>query len=293
MRIIKATYGGVDCTSKIAKIAQSGMVVVPVNNDIVGDPTPGIRKKLIVEYEFSGGSPIVAEFWEGEIARIVLASHNRLGIFYSNNNNNKIRNAILASMDSIKKSAEGKADIITCMWEDEPNNPFIQLRSWFKASSHLNQLLQIMQLLYTARASHKYDYVSFLEHDVLYPDGYFDFPDFPSGTVICNMNYAGVNVKGWQPRMHDHQPFHQMTMRFDDAIKHCEAILSNALITNSGMIEPQQMSRGAWVCKNPAVHINHGYHFTSHYSIYGEASSKKDDYWGDHNNYLYLFADNH
>ena len=277
MNILRATYGGKDCTEKIQSKVKSGSLLVNVNNDIIGDPAPGVLKHLVIDYVMSSGLPLQAAFREGETARLQEVSNNKLGIFYSNNDNPKTKATILESLQSIELAAHERADVISCFWVDEPNSPFNRLISWYKVPSHLTQLLQIMQLLYTARESGGYDYVSFLEHDVLYPDGYFDFPDFPSGTVICNMNYAGMNKDGWQPRMHDHQPFHQMTMRFDDAIKHCEKILPNALVTNSGMIESQTLQRGSWNCKNPAIHVNHGYHFTSHYSIYGKANSKTNE----------------
>jgi hypothetical protein len=147
-----------------------------------------------------------------------------------------------------------------------------------------------MQCLYSAKEMYSYEYVSFLEHDVMYPEGYFDYNDFESGQVLTDMNYGGINKEGWQHRGQSDEPFHQMTMRFDDALKHCESILPNALRTNSGMIETQTMKRIQWESTNQSIHINHGIHFTSHNSIY-----KRNDtfiehpYWGNHNNYTYLF----
>lgn len=292
MNIIGATYGGKECTNQIQSRIKNGTLLTIVDNNIIGDPAVGTVKYLDIHYAFSDGLILHGKFREGELVRIQQESNNKLGIFYSNNDNPKTTNTIRHSLETIRIASKNKADILTCFWNDEPNSPFNRLKSWYKIPSHLTQLLQIMQLLYTAKGSGNYDYVSFLEHDVLYPEGYFDFPDFPSGTVICNMNYSGVNKEGWQPRMHDHQPFHQMTMRFDDAIKHCENILPNALVTNSGMIESQTLQRGSWNCKNPAIHVNHGYHFTSHYSIYGKANSLQNEYWGDHEDLLYLFGDN-
>jgi hypothetical protein len=215
---------------------------------------------------------------------------NRLGIFYSNNNNTSIWNSIYRSLDSIKKAANGEVDIITCMWETMPLNPFNNIQSWYRSQSHLNQLLQIMQCLYYAKDIGKYDYVSFLEHDVLYPEGYFDFPNFERGVILTNMNYGGVNKDGWQKRKYNDEPFHQMTMRMDDAIEHCLAILPNALKTNSGYIENQNLKRVQWLSKNEAIHINHGVHFTSHNSIYDKSDTyKTHPYWGEHSDLIHLF----
>jgi hypothetical protein len=285
MNILEATYGGVDCTAQIIAKIKDDRLIVRATNGIIGDPAVGQLKSLVITID---GQTFSVK--EGELLVYPPTKNDRLGIFYSNNNNSAIYPAIRASLKSIKTAAEGRADIITCMWNHEPENPFVEYLAWTKTGSHLNQLLQIMQLLYNAKQMHDYKYVSFLEHDVLYPEGYFDYVDFPKGTVITNMNYGGINKKGFQARKQDDEPFHQMTMHFDDAIAHCEAILANALVTNSGMIEPQTITRKQWTCKNKAIHINHGSHFTSHYSIYrSDVVSSTDSYWGNHSNYLHLF----
>lgn len=288
MKIIKATYGNVDCLEIVSSKVKNNILIIRADNSIIGDPTPGIPKQLIVELE-DNGQKVSKIVKEGQMLIYPKSKLNKLGIFYSNNNTPAIYPAIKASLKSIEKAAEGKADILTCMWHAEPDNPFTEYIAWTRTSSHLNQLLQVMQLLYNARIINDYEYVSFLEHDVLYPEGYFDYPDFPSGEMYTNMNYIGMNSQGFQTRGQNDEPFHQITMRFEDAIKHCETILANALVTNSGMIEPQDIVRKQWNCINPAVHINHGRHFTSHFSIYKSNVYKMDKYWGDHSKYLNLF----
>jgi hypothetical protein len=286
MFIIKATYGGVDCTHVLQSKLVAGKLVIRSNNDIIGDPSVGNVKYLEVEFE-DGHKEKVRE---GGTLVYPKSKNRKLGIFYSNNNNHKIWPAIYKSLDTIKEASEGVADIVVCTWEPMSDVPFQQVRSWYTSQSHLNQLLQIMQCLYTAKTMGQYDYVSFLEHDVMYPKGYFDFPDFPSGQVLTNMNYGGVCKSGWQKRTQNDEPFHQMTMRFDDAIAHCLSILPNALVTNSGMIETQTLKRSQWDCPNQAVHINHGVHFTSHNSIYDKRNlTEIHPYWGNINNYENLF----
>jgi hypothetical protein len=214
----------------------------------------------------------------------------KLGIFYSNNNNAKIYPAIKKSLESIDSAANGIADIITCVWNPIQGNPFKEVIAWTKTTSHLNQILQILQCLYTAREENAYKYVSFLEHDVLYARGYFDYPSFKRGQILVNMNYGGMILNGFQKRKQQDEPFHQMTMRFDEAIKHCEDILVNALVTNDGLIEPKHHERIIWESSHESIHINHGAHFTSHFSIY-----KSDDleinheYWGNISKYANLF----
>jgi hypothetical protein len=151
-------------------------------------------------------------------------------------------------------------------------------------------MLQILQCIHTAKTMGNYDYVSFLEHDVMYGEGYFDYPEFERGAVWTNMNYGGINRDGWQERGQNDEPMHQMTMQIDDAIEHFTSILPNALVTNSGNIETQTMQRKQWNAVNQSIHINHGSHFTSHYNIYKKDNlSLQHSYWGNHIDYLHLF----
>ena len=283
MNILKATYGGVDCIQQIRAKINGDKLIVRSSNDIVGDTQPGVVKYLELEIEHEG---VVSEHKIKEHNLFVFpkSKTNRLGIFYSNNNTSTIYPAIRASLKSIQKAAEDKADIITCMWQRESENPFPEFIAWTHTSSHLNQLLQVMQLLYQAREINSYEYVSFLEHDVLYPEGYFDYPEFESGCTMTNMNYIGINSDGFQPLGQQDEPFHQMTMRFDEAIRHCESILANALVRNAGLIEPQNLVRKQWRCINPSIHINHGKHFTSHFNIYTKNTFENHEYWGRHEN---------
>jgi hypothetical protein len=260
-----------------------------VNNDIIGDPNVGQVKSLELSWEHD--DLVHLDYYkEGSLVSIPKTGNKRLGIFYSNNNQHSIWNAIYKSLDTIKIASEGKADIITCLWEDMPLNPFLSVFSWYKSQSHLNQLLQIMQCLFMAREMGEYEYVSFLEHDVMYPEGYFDYPDFAKGEVLTNMNYGGINRDGWQHRQQNDEPFHQMTMRLEDAIEHCLSILPNALKVNCGNIETDKLKRSQWASKNEAIHINHGNHFTSHNSIYNKENTyATHTYWGNHEDYIDLF----
>lgn len=287
LNIKKATYGNVDCTELIKQRVRNDSLVLYIDNNIIGDPLIGIKKNFIINIDNK-------EFIipEGELFVYPPTNNKKLGIFYSNNTNPQTFPAIRASLKSIEKASKGKVDVLTCMWNHEPENPFNEYIAWTKTTSHLNQLLQIMQLLYIAKKINQYDTVSFLEHDVLYPEGYFDYPEIEKNTVLTNMNYIGLSKEGWQEVPIKHEPFHQMTMRFDEAIKHCESILENALVTNDGLIEPQipNIIRKKWNCINSSVHINHGGHFTSHFSIYSTTNIReKDAYWGNYKDYLKLF----
>ena len=282
MNITKATYGGVDCLQEIKSKIRGERLVLHVDNNIIGDTQVGVVKFL--EIEINGELHSIRE---GNTFTYPKSQHNKLGVWYSNDTTN--HPAVIKSLETIQIASEGKADIVTCVWNPIQGNPFHEVISWNRSSSHLNQLLQILQCIYVAQTINKYQYVSFLEHDVMYPKGYFDYEDFGGG-ILTNMNYGGINRDGWQYRGQDDEPMHQMTMRVEDALEHFHSILGNALVTNSGMIESQRMTRNQWRCENESIHINHGSHFTSHFSIY-----RKDNvypthsYWGDYTNYLHLF----
>jgi hypothetical protein len=269
--INKATYGNVDVTSRVKSLVKDNRLLVKASNDIFGDLAPGILKYLEVDSVYGN-----FRVQENHFMQIPASTNTKLGIFYSNNNVDKV---VKESVMTLTKFSH-VADILTCTWRPIEDNPFFEARAMSQSSSHLNIVIQILQLLYTARESGKYQYVSFLEHDVLYPDGYFDYPEFTEG-VLTNMNYKGICEKGWQQRNADHEPLHQMTMRFEHAIVHFEALLRDAISMGGVLVEPQTVKRLQWFCANPAVHVNHGKHFTSHFNIYETASfDQHDAYWG-------------
>ncbi len=53
MNIIKATYGGVDCTSIIQLKVKNDKLIVRADNNIIGDPAVGSVKTLNVTIEFN------------------------------------------------------------------------------------------------------------------------------------------------------------------------------------------------------------------------------------------------
>lgn len=289
MKVVSAQYGipgnYTDVTDTLASRLKNGKLHLTVNNSLAGDPAPGHVKHLSITIEDLNQVKSY-KFPENTVCVLPETNCERLGIFYSNNNNQKIYPAITASLKSIEKAARSKADIITCMWNHYPGNPFTELIAWTNTSSHLNQVLQILQCLYTAAEVKNYKYVSFLEHDVLYSEYYFDYPDFDSG-ILANMNYIGLNRDGWQTRMRDDKPTSQLTMLFGDAIDHFSGLVRNALVRNSGLLEPQ-IKMEIWNSAAPNVHINHGVHFTSHYSIYSSQTTQVDQYWGLASQYQHL-----
>lgn len=284
MNITKATYGGVDCLSEIKDLVKSNQLIVRANNSIIGDPMSGVVKYL--ELELDGTTYRVKE---GDTFVYPKSNTNRLGVWYSNDTNT--HPAIKKSLESIQTAAKDVADIITCPWVPIHGNPFHEVYGWNRTSSHLTQLLQILQCIYVAKSIGDYKYISFLEHDVMYGEGYFSYPEFDRGEVWTNMNYGGINSTGWQRRGQHDEPMHQMTLRMEDAVEHFHAILGNALVTNNGNIEPQLLTRKQWESPAESIHINHGSHFTSHYTIYQKHNTyKTHPYWGEHDLFTHLFT---
>jgi hypothetical protein len=270
MKITKATYGNIDVTSIVQSKIKDNKLLIKASNDIFGDTQPGVIKYL--EVDSSEGFYSVMENGYLSLPKDTI---NKLGIFYTNNNVPVVVKESLMTLEKFKDVA----DIMTCVWSSIPKNPFYEVGAMTKSSNHLNIIIQILQLLYAARETNKYNYVSFLEHDVLYPEGYFDFPEF-SNAVMTNMNYKGLCAEGWQIKTANHEPLHQMTMVFSEAIVHFENILHQAIRLGGVLVEPD-IKRLQWNCLNPAVHVNHGKHFTSHFSIYSKKTHDVDLYWGD------------
>lgn len=293
LEILSASYGEVDCTNEIKRrLGDKNILTLNVDNSIIGDPLPGVVKYLIVDYIWLGVKKTIS-IQENKILKIPITDNKKLGIFYTNNGDEQDQKVILKSLQTLHKNKPDDVDIITSVWSKIPQNPFPEFLSPYQSKTHLNQVLQILQLLYTAESIGEYQTVSFLEHDVLYPEGYFNYPHFNKGEVLNNQNFCGLNSSGWQRLIQRDQPLHQMSMWLDDAILHFNSLLKNAILTNSGCPEPDQtkFKRITWQSNHKPIHINTKRGFTSHWAIYEWGNEiKQDDYWGDCINYLNLFT---
>lgn len=278
IKIISAEYGGKDVTSILKNKISDDRLLLGVNNGTFGgDPKPGIIKHLTVMYDEEGEKKIIS-VTEGEILILPFTRSSKLGIFYTNN---RINPAVLkSSLESIKKaSLKSGVDIITSVWEHIPDNPFFEINCNVRTGNHFNIAYQICQLLLTAQSSKVYETVSFLEHDVLYGEDYFDF-DMPDGNVVCNHNYMGICKHGWQNKGQGDEPLHQLTLKFDYAFDHFRNVLMESIVRGVNL-EP--LHSPAYLRRQsvqPSVHINHGNHFTSHYNIYQKKYYEDQPYWG-------------
>lgn len=273
MNITKATYGNYDVINIVRSLVRNNIIrVSPTNTLFNKDPNPGMVKYLNLTIDGVDYSIKENDYFEYP------KNHNiqKLGIFYTNNNVSSVVEYCLK--DLIK--FENKADIVSCVWQKIEGNPFHELIAYTKHSHHLNIIIQILQLLYFAQNNKNYDYVSFLEHDVLYPDDYFDFDGIDNHNEgLVNENYIGLCKNGFQKKNQHDLPLHQTTMRFDDAIVHFEKLIIRAVKERSVILEPTLLQKRQ--CKNPSLHINHGAHFTSHFNIYSTSNIyQQESLWG-------------
>jgi hypothetical protein len=221
-----------------------------------------------------------------------------LGCWYSNNEiNPKIMRSSLASISRAQqRSKETDVNVRTCTWEDIAENPFKGFKTHFKLSSHFGIAIQILRTIYEEeRAGNTYNAVIFLEHDVLYPEDYFDrvgrvFEANPEAYGVSNLDYIGMNHTGWVKVHTRHEPMHQLSLRHDFAKYHFECVLKKCIIDGAEMLEPNDKSmfiQIPFVGEKPSCHLNHSRHFTTHFTIYDKDSNglTVHPYWGDYKNY--------
>jgi hypothetical protein len=216
-----------------------------------------------------------------------------LGCWYSNSGiHPKI---IRSSLDSIKKARDSYKDvnIVSCNWEHIKDNPFEEHITLYKMGVHLGIILQILRIFYEEeKKGNKYDAVSFLEHDVLYPEDYFHrveegFRSNPQ--TVINLDYIGMNQTGWLDVIQRDEPMHQFSFQYSSALKHFDLLLKRAVMDGNVVLEANKYSaiRIPFKGDKPSCHINHSKHFTNHYDCYSKNSNGKviHPYWGDFKKY--------
>lgn len=282
MVVVKATWGSGDCqkdvTKRVQKLVRGGRLIFAASTETLSDPCFSRTKTLKMTYVLAGSDiEHTIEVKESGLVVEPVTGTKNVGIFYTNLSvPEKYLHRVLTQLE---KSSD-KVDIITCPWMPIADNPFPELSWPYHISNHLTITLQILKLLYIAQEAGRYEYVFFLEHDVLYPEGYFDIEPFDVD-VLSNTNYIGLSEEGFQLKHLAHQPLHQLVMRLPAAIDHFESRLSTAMIHGNIILEPNGRSWQKRQSSVPAVHINHGKHFTSHFSIYSDkVVAKSHPYWG-------------
>lgn len=80
IEIIKATYGGVDCTEEVERKVRNGNLIIKSDNNIIGDTKQGFVKTLFIEYILDGVEGF-KETKEGDNFVLKSNSYSKLGIF--------------------------------------------------------------------------------------------------------------------------------------------------------------------------------------------------------------------
>lgn len=230
----------------------------------------------------------------GEPTRLSgVGSTNRIfGCWYSDNSApERTLAASLASVERAVASARhSRPEVATCVWRSISRNPFPELIAYYQQRTHLNIVTQILRIIASwAPIADMSDVVCFLEHDVLYPEDYFDrvsqafsASDSLRGTV--NLDYIGLNQSGWLEAQHRHEPLHQISVRYRHARRHFRAMLFRLVTEPVLALEPPTdgFTRIPYRGERPSCHINHPNTFTSHFRIYeSDAGGRKyHPYWG-------------
>jgi hypothetical protein len=228
-----------------------------------------------------------------------------LGIFCTHNNINP--ELLKTVLNRIKIAQENslhcEVQIVTCSWEKIPDNPFRGLITPFRVYGHLNYLLQIRQVMATYRHN---DIICILEHDMLYPDNYFDFvcDNWSEGKYgVYNMNYIGMNDTGYLKVRQRDCPMSLCSAArfyFDRFItrKIDEAMDKLSSADPSVYVEPpiEDFKLIDYTGDKPCIHVNmnkrgdwgsgregKNHHFTNHCEVCYEEDSNgvtNDQYWG-------------
>jgi hypothetical protein len=281
MRIIKAIYGSSkgqkDVTAEARGLVKDAeRALFYVSNGPFGDPCPYDKKQLSFTYEHGGiEKHIIVD--ENKLLVAPESTNRSLGIWYTNND---VEPWVLRNSLHQLHKARG-VDILTCPWHPIAGNPFPERLFPYRQGSHLSICLQILSMLSLARVVKVYDRVFFLEHDVLYPEDYFDMPEIPNPLMV-NDRYIGMSMHGYQMDKDDHEPLHQMVMGHEFALRHFHTLLDSYLRGDGMNLEPED-KRVRRHTKTPAIHVNHGRHLTSHFATYRPATVVDAPYWGVYN----------
>ncbi len=309
---VKAVYGTeehfVDVSDILERqLAATGRVSIGCGNQLAGDPACGQKKSLRAiiqdkEFEVPEGRYFI---WPSE------ESADHLVIFYSHVNP-KVdkRQGELVSyclnhlLNTVPDNVAVRGGLIHSYPVTHPK--FYNYTPMYREGiGHAMIMQQIYRTLLAARNEGltSLKYVSFAEHDNLYPTSHFQFEDFEEDLLI-NTHHIGFTQDGFQKQQEQETwPTFAMTMKYDSAIEYfknriqcffespelfctIEPLTSHHVTTFNEGIE---MVRKGLTCtyklrktEEPILHLWNGCHNTSHYQTYPKDEYLNHDaYWGD------------
>lgn len=213
-----------------------------------------------------------------------------LGLFYTNNiKHQKIFDSSIESIRKAKLNSKN-VDIIINSWKPIKTEFSNIITNFNIHIGSLNIALQILESL--SLNNGKYKIVSFLEHDVLYPDDYFNrLPETLEGAHL-NYDYIGMSKDGYQRKLPAQFPLHEISMNFDFALRHFTNLIPQILSKKNYCLEPDSSYHKSTFnldSGKPSVHIYYKNHLTNHYDTYDKTPfTKIHEYWGDYQQYYPL-----
>jgi hypothetical protein len=192
-----------------------------------------------------------------------------LGVWYTNSQ--APLSLMQKSLQTIKRAADEtmhhNVRVVTSSWLPIAGNSFpCVVGKPDAASGHASIIAQMRAAVDSVQWHNEYvfDAVVFLEHDVLYPPGYFDKigDAFDGGEVpvVSNLDYEGLNATGWLAVKERHEPNHQLALRRDVFFANLDRAQAECDKQGWCLLEPQG-DRNDWVRLppvglTPAIHVN-------------------------------------
>lgn len=280
-------------------------------NLLVGHRELGIEAKEQIHAEY--GKRLAGDNWNKLVAvsealqpwgsRVQRPRKKLLGLWYSDNSapRSLLQHSLVSVLKARGETLKHAVTIAGCVWEPIPGfEGFgLSLFEGVKTRSHSAILSQIEQAYRKATANgEEFDGVCLLEHDVLYPENYFDrvgdaLALNPNAPVVSNRDYIGLNGTGWlKTKVYDH-PLHQLTLRPEKFLSNLERAREEAGKGGQVYLEPDRGGdTSTWVELNatgsmPAVHVNHTARFTNHGEVCYEAQgyTATHSHWGEAKNW--------
>ncbi len=267
----------------------------------------GIEAEESIHKDFGNQQKLPPQEWERLVAEAKAvqpfgeqakgtARQTIIGIWYTDNTAppQLLANSLRSISISAKQTWRHEVALVACGWEKPQGFPENVLFVHFKGERKRSHATIVAQIIEALEAGPLGEIISFLEHDVIYPENYFQrigdaFANNPSAPVVSNLDYIGLNAQGWQPVKERHEPMHQLSMRTAFALENMKRVAREAE-SGSALLEPQG-DRSNWVRLQPtpglgllpAVHVNHtSGRFTSHGDVcYAPAIATNHPHWGE------------
>lgn len=230
-----------------------------------------------------------------------------LGVWYTNNAAPEpLLQKSLQTIHAAKSESFHDVRVTTSVWNPIAGNPFPTAVAGPDIREKQGHGAIVRQIADAIRLADTNDWepeiICHLEHDVLYPPGYFDrmadaYIQNDSPPVILNQDYIGLNSSGWLKTIEHQEPLHQMAIRKDVELENLERALKECNKQGWSYLEPDygtNLSKRVRLPVDgftPAVHVGHQNRLTNHHeTTYEKLSSMGPNgqplsvhsFWGDH-----------